>query len=143
MALTRADVVLILHYWQVQDGNRQLITAAWAIVQNESEEAWTWFLQEAEASCLGDFFRKADMTVISDRDKGLAAAVKKVFPEAWHRYCLVHILRNIIAWTKKMNQKHGGTGIVPMKLFWQAALAKNVRSFNKAMEIIKVKSYCK
>ena len=52
------------------DGNGKNLPLAWAIVESENKDSWTWFfshLKTAIPEVLG-------MTMISDRDKGLLAA---------------------------------------------------------------------
>ncbi|KAL0738162.1 hypothetical protein Bca4012_014372 [Brassica carinata] len=74
-----------------QDANFQIFPLAYAIVDTEDEEAWTWFLQKLER-ILGDSPRLA---IISDRATCIATAVKRVYPRAHHGYCIVHLARNV------------------------------------------------
>ncbi|XP_021746632.1 uncharacterized protein LOC110712475 [Chenopodium quinoa] len=63
-----------------RDGNNQMFPIAWAVVEVESTDSWTWFL-----SLLGDDLgtvQGAGYTFMSDQQKGLLAAVDVVFPEA-------------------------------------------------------------
>ncbi|XP_039117893.1 uncharacterized protein LOC120253679 [Dioscorea cayenensis subsp. rotundata] len=77
-----------------KDGNEGFFHLAFAIVDNETEENWTWFV-----STLGDaLYGKDDydkiITFISDRSKGLINVVMKVFPSSPHAYCLRHLQAN-------------------------------------------------
>ncbi|XP_048599899.1 uncharacterized protein LOC125580012 [Brassica napus] len=74
-----------------QDANFQIFPLAYAIVDSEDEESWTWFLMKLER-ILGDSPRLA---IISDRAACIATAVKRVYPSANHGYCIVHLARNV------------------------------------------------
>ena len=52
------------------DGDGKTMPLAWAVVESESTDTWTWFLENLQ-QCLPQI-RTA--TIISDRDKGLIAA---------------------------------------------------------------------
>jgi MULE transposase domain len=60
------------------DANNKTLPMAWALVPIESESWWTWFLEQFMlaycANVLGVVF-------MSDREKGLPAAINKVFPK--------------------------------------------------------------
>lgn len=74
-----------------QDANFQIFPLAYAIVDSEDEESWTWFLMKLER-ILGDSPRLA---IISDRAACIATAVKRVYPSANHGCCIVHLARNV------------------------------------------------
>ena len=74
-----------------QDANFQIFPLAYAIVDSEDEEAWTWFLMKVER-IFGDSPRLA---IISDRAACIATAVKRVYPYANHGYCIVHLAWNV------------------------------------------------
>lgn len=75
----------------MKDYSNHIIPVALALVLVENYDNWVWFLKVVRDE-LGEM-RKT--TVLSDRQKGLVAAVKTVFPESDHRYCLCHIMDNI------------------------------------------------
>lgn len=58
---------------------------------NENEATFVWELQQLIEA--GDGFRP--LTIITDGDKAMANAIGKVLPEARHRLCLWHIMRNV------------------------------------------------
>ncbi|XP_039130959.1 uncharacterized protein LOC120267387 [Dioscorea cayenensis subsp. rotundata] len=67
-----------------KDGNEGLFHLVFAIVDNETDDNWTWFI-----STLGDAIYSEDdyhkiITFISNRSKGLVNAIAKVFPSAPH-----------------------------------------------------------
>ncbi|XP_048613127.1 uncharacterized protein LOC125587050 [Brassica napus] len=74
-----------------QDANFQVFPLAFAIVDSENEEAWTWFLQKLER-ILAD---SKNLAIISDRAACIATAVKRIYPLAHHGCCIVHLARNV------------------------------------------------
>ena len=70
------------------DGNGKNLPLAWAIVESENKDSWTWFfshLKTAIPEVLG-------MTMISDRDKGLLAAEQEIFgDEIQGLICCFHL----------------------------------------------------
>ena len=75
------------------DGNGQIIPIAWCLCCGENKKNWCWFLRGIKPFLLG--MNEDDAVVISDRDKGLAGAVPKVFPHAAHGHCVFHIGQNV------------------------------------------------
>ncbi|CAH9104731.1 unnamed protein product [Cuscuta europaea] len=68
------------------DANDSLFPLAYAIVEGETRDAWTWFLQLLKRD-LGISGENENMfTFISDKQKGLLPAFKHVFPTVTHRY---------------------------------------------------------
>ncbi|XP_039118718.1 uncharacterized protein LOC120254745 [Dioscorea cayenensis subsp. rotundata] len=79
-----------------KDGNDGFFHVAFAIVDNETDANWTWFLSK-----LGDTIYDDDEYVklimfISDRSKGLINAVAKVLPSSPHAYFLRHLEANFM-----------------------------------------------
>lgn len=73
----------------VNHHNRSTIFAA-AIVSNETEETYVWLLSQLMKVMKG----KEPNAVITDGDNAMRNAIKKVFPNAYHRLCAWHLLRN-------------------------------------------------
>ena len=68
------------------DGHNWLFPVAYGVLETESEESWTWFLQN-----LRQVIGFPDGLVIhTDACKGLEIAVEKVFPQVEHRECMRH-----------------------------------------------------
>ncbi|XP_076918968.1 uncharacterized protein LOC143579596 [Bidens hawaiensis] len=108
------------------DGNRCIYPVAFALVEAETLNSWTWFLE-----CLIDTLElptDANFTFISDRQKGLIPALEKVFPRAEHQFCVRHILKNM------RKQWHGD---VFKNMFLKAVGATSIPYYLKAMEEIK------
>ncbi|XP_019263407.1 PREDICTED: uncharacterized protein LOC109241141 [Nicotiana attenuata] len=80
-----------------KDGNNQIFPIAWAIVGTESKDTWCWFIRilkfDSEINDEG-----AELTIISDMQKGLYSAIQEYLPECVHRMCARHILAN---WQQK------------------------------------------
>ncbi|XP_056853962.1 uncharacterized protein LOC130503313, partial [Raphanus sativus] len=82
-----------------QDANFQIFPLAFAIVDAEDEDAWTWFLQKVER-ILSD---SPTLAIISDRAVSIANAVSKIYPQAKHGACIVHLARNV---NSRYSSKH-------------------------------------
>ncbi|GJX69883.1 multidrug resistance-associated protein 5 [Tanacetum coccineum] len=75
-----------------KDGNNHTYPVAWAVVNVENKDIWTWFLELLEQD-LGSS-RGNGPTLMSNQHKGLMEAVKDVMPNAEHRQCERHIYEN-------------------------------------------------
>ncbi|KAK9047963.1 hypothetical protein SSX86_033075 [Deinandra increscens subsp. villosa] len=108
------------------DPNNGIYPVAYAIVEAETMLSWSWFLE-----CLGDDLdlgTNSNFTFISDRQKGIIPALKKVFPCAEHRFCLRHILEN-------MKQQYRGK--IYKDALWKLATHTTVEHFQKEMDALK------
>ncbi|KAL0898656.1 hypothetical protein Bca101_082617 [Brassica carinata] len=76
-----------------QDGNFQVFPLAFAVVDGEIEEAWTWFLTKLE-KIIAD---SNTLTIISDRHVSIVKAKSQAFPKAHHGACIVHLMRNVVS----------------------------------------------
>ncbi|XP_074303996.1 uncharacterized protein LOC141638481 [Silene latifolia] len=94
------------------DGNKNIYPVAWAVVEVENTQTWTWFL-----SLLMEDIEKVDgegLTIMSDRQKGLLEAFNTVTPKAEIRFCARHIWANFkLQWS----------GTLMKESFWAAARA--------------------
>ncbi|KAJ1398922.1 MULE transposase domain [Sesbania bispinosa] len=73
----------------VNNHNRSTLFAG-AIVSNETEETHVWLLNQFVKAMKG----KVPSAVITDGDNAMRNAIKRVFPNAHHRLCAWHLLRN-------------------------------------------------
>ena len=90
-----AGVLLVM---TVLDGNGQIFPMAVAVAEGENEDTWTWFLALVCSALNIDNDNGGDgMVVLSDREKGLANAVKTLLPRAAHSPCVFHIQKNVKA----------------------------------------------
>ncbi|KAK1668057.1 hypothetical protein QYE76_056216 [Lolium multiflorum] len=72
------------------DGHNWMFPVAYGVLEVESEESWTWFLQN-----LRDLIGHPPGLVIhTDACKGLESAVEAVFPGVEHRECMRHLVQN-------------------------------------------------
>ena len=106
-------------------GNGQVFPRAVAIAESENPETWTWFLSNVKTAFPVD--NGHGLVVLSDREKGIDAAVTRLFPQASHSYCVYHIQKNV-----KVNF-HTSLG----GLLFTAARAESDRVFNDVIEEIK------
>nr|XP_043639155.1 uncharacterized protein LOC122610227 [Erigeron canadensis] len=108
------------------DSNNGIYPVAFAVVEAETRDSWTWFLE-----CLGldlELESHYNFTFISDRQKGLIQAIGNVFPSAEHRYCVKHIHENM---------KHHWRGKLYKDIFWRCATATTVPGFKATMAQMK------
>jgi hypothetical protein len=96
-----------------KDANGYIIPLAYAIVDEETNESWSWFLEQ-----FGKHVRFPDersLCVISDRHKGIINAMNTLEdwmePKAYHRYCLRHIRSNFMSKFKSVELKRLCWGI--------------------------------
>ena len=110
----------------VLDGNGNVFPAAIGIVEGENKKTWTWFLS-AVRSGLGIEGGGEGIVILSDREKGIKKAVKRLFPGAAHSYCVFHIQKNA-----KLHFKTALDG-----LLFKAAKASRKNNFMAALEEMK------
>ncbi|KAK9054930.1 hypothetical protein SSX86_026009 [Deinandra increscens subsp. villosa] len=108
------------------DPNNGIYPVCYAIVEAETLDSWTWFLE-----LLGDdlgLSQNSNFTFVSDRQKGLLPAMAKVFPSAEHRFCLRHIHENF---------KQTFKGQLYKDIIWKLATSTTVVKFKNGMEELK------
>ena len=80
----------------VLDGNVQIFPLAVAVAEGENEDTWMWFLAlVCSALNIDNDNGGAGMVVLSDREKGLANAMRTLLPRAAHSPCVFHIQKNV------------------------------------------------
>ena len=72
------------------DPNKNMLVLAQAILPTENFEHWDYFLYHLKTANVGDNIK----FIMSDRDKGLIAAVRTNFPDVPHGKCLRHLSEN-------------------------------------------------
>jgi transposase-like protein len=83
-----------------------------------------WFLEQ-----FSEAFHEADsegVVVISDREKGLPAALEKAMPNVTQSYCCQHIADNV--------QQRFGIKCRP--LFWAVAQARSTDAYEEALQAL-------
>ncbi|KAL7584490.1 protein FAR1-RELATED SEQUENCE 5-like [Lactuca sativa] len=68
----------------------QTILFGGALLENEKEETFRWLFEHL-LKCM---FNKHPSAMITDQDKAIGNAIKKVFPNTRHRYCACHIKKH-------------------------------------------------
>lgn len=99
---------------------------AWGLVPTESEATWAYFMSHLQAA-----IPEVDTnttTVMSDRDKGFAAAGASTLPNVSRVFCTQHISENV--------RRHFGVGA--RGSFKQVAGTMTKDSFHRAMEGLKM-----
>ncbi|GJY33860.1 pentatricopeptide repeat-containing protein [Tanacetum coccineum] len=97
-----------------RDGNNHIYPIAWAIVNVENKDNWSWFLE-----LLGEDIDMPignGLTLILDQHKGFIEAVKDVMPLAEHRQCARHIYEGF---------RKQYSGVEFKELFWAASKASS------------------
>ncbi|XP_021774226.1 uncharacterized protein LOC110738161 [Chenopodium quinoa] len=106
------------------DGNNELFPFAWGIVSTEDSDTWSFFVHHLR-DLLRATGRGDNWCIISNKQKGIEAALDKVWPDVDRRYCTKHLAAN---WKKAF------PGPLMLFLFWKACGAYSEFTFKKAME---------
>jgi transposase-like protein len=109
------------------DPNDCIFPIAVATVEVEDTASWTWFLETLKND-LG-IANTEPWTIMSDKQKGLINAVKAVFPESEHRFCVRHMWQNF-------QQKFRGDAFKNQR--WRIARSSAVARFEANMAYMKV-----
>ncbi|KAG9458798.1 hypothetical protein H6P81_003306 [Aristolochia fimbriata] len=107
------------------DGDNRLFPLAFALVEKENIDTWTWFI-----SCLARqaVRGRSPMCIISDRHSGIIRAVRDVFPRPHrHRFCIRHIIANL----KKRYSVQDLN-----KMVWRCTRAETVAQYDHEMQIL-------
>ncbi|CAL9018765.1 unnamed protein product [Prunus brigantina] len=97
------------------DANNGMFPIAFAIVETESRDTWTWFL-EIFFNDVGVRDTGHGWVFITDKQKGLGQAIEALKPDAEHRHCVRHLHNNF---------KLAGHGSLALKQRLWAAARKN------------------
>ncbi|CAI7756664.1 unnamed protein product [Closterium sp. NIES-54] len=80
----------------VLDGNQKITMLAWALVEGENKDLWSWFLHIFLKS-FPEWPHRDDASIISDRDKGLLPVARDVLPLGIpHYFCARHLHQNVV-----------------------------------------------
>ncbi|XP_016185196.1 protein FAR1-RELATED SEQUENCE 5-like [Arachis ipaensis] len=79
----------VIVFFGVNHHNQTCVFGA-AMVSSETQAAYVWVLGRF-LECMGG---KAPKAVITDGDRAMRLAIQEVFPEAHHRLCAWHLLKN-------------------------------------------------
>ncbi|KAK9943065.1 hypothetical protein M0R45_008687 [Rubus argutus] len=108
------------------DANNGMFPIAYAVVEFENRETWTWFLK----FLIVDLDMKNDFSYVfmSDKQKGLLDTVEDLMPNSEHRHCVRHLHNNF---------KGKNPGIVMKNLLWACARDTTMVWFNKHFEALR------
>nr|XP_027101234.1 uncharacterized protein LOC113720767 [Coffea arabica] len=109
------------------DANNSIFPIAFAVVESENKETWSWFFYFFQ-EFFGPFHNSVPLTFMSDRQKGLNLAYEERIPLATGRHCCRHICSNF---------RLQFPGVLLNSLFWKAAKSYDALGFNEAMASIK------
>ena len=107
-----------------------LFPLAFAIVDAENDENWSWFLQQLKKVVGANRI----LTFVSDRQKGLLEAVPAIFPNSHHAFCLNHLKANL---RDKLSGVLSDVKHNVVKLFSKCAYASTAALFHQSMEKLK------
>ncbi|XP_058726882.1 uncharacterized protein LOC131598284 [Vicia villosa] len=106
-----------------RDPNDQMMPIAFAVVEGETKDYSSWFLELVISDLGGPRIRKT-YTFISDQQKGLLPALEELLPQVDQRFCVRHLYNNF-------RKKFPGAKL--KELMWKAATASYNNAFEKAM----------
>ena len=106
------------------DGDHGIFPIAFGIAEIENFKTWEWFL----AAFSRALRLPQNLTIVSDRMKGLTRVVAERFPDANHCYCVCHI-------SEKIRERFKDDGIC--RKFWNAAHAFRPCEYERHMNDIR------
>ncbi|XP_057450504.1 uncharacterized protein LOC130742417 [Lotus japonicus] len=109
-----------------KDGNNQMFSIAYAVVEAETKDSWQWFLNLLLADLNGE--KKQKWAFISDRQKGLVPTIAAIEPDIEHRFCVKHLYGNF---RKRFPEQELKSAL------WSAARASTVPEWRAAMDVMK------
>lgn len=118
-----------------RDGNNTNIDLAIALVPSEDQEQYTWFLSHIKkAAGVAAILNRPATVIISDRDKGISAALFAELRSAHQSKCFVHILRNVNSHLVK--KKLPRLGRPQEGLAWAVCKASTMAEFDSKMQAL-------
>ncbi|XP_027907647.1 uncharacterized protein LOC114166966 [Vigna unguiculata] len=110
-----------------RDGNDQILPIAYAVVEVENKDSWTWFL-DLLIEDLGGKQLCGGCTFISYQQKGLLPAIQDLLPGVDQRFCVRHLYADFRKRFPGKNLK---------RLMWSAASATHPEAWEQEMRKIK------
>jgi hypothetical protein len=117
-----------------RDGNNCSYLLAWAIVESENSDLWTWFIMNLVKGCqaINQPTRVGKLTThttaMSDRDKGLLKAEIDAIPDAYRAFCCWHLAKNV-------QQKFG---LKAKQAFWKLVYVQTQGQWDHAIEKFRI-----
>ncbi|XBH97076.1 hypothetical protein VPH35_087359 [Triticum aestivum] len=112
------------------DPNDCIFPIAFGICEVESTHSWEWFLASLKDDL--NIINTSTFTIMSDRQKGLTNAMKKVFPDSEHRNCVRHIYQNF-------HKVHKGEQL--KNDLWAIARSTNEAAYTRNMDKMRDHSF--
>ncbi|KAF5202913.1 Mudr family transposase [Thalictrum thalictroides] len=106
------------------DADGELFPLAFGIVDVENDESWMWFLSELHKLIEMNTENIPQLTFLSDGQKGIADAVKRKFPNAFHGICMRHLTESVCKEFKNSRLVH---------LIWKAAYSITTMGYKEKM----------
>ncbi|KAL0716320.1 hypothetical protein Bca4012_065642 [Brassica carinata] len=70
-----------------QDGNFQIFPIGFAIVDSENDRSWGWFFSKLQTVVPDSY----NLVFVSDRHTSIYSAIRRIYPQAQHCACLMHL----------------------------------------------------
>ena len=74
-----------------QDPDHHHYPIAFGVADGENDQSWIWFMEQLKLAITD----VPGLVFLSDRNRSLIKAVRLVFPEAEHGYCIWHLSQNV------------------------------------------------
>ncbi|KAK8614013.1 hypothetical protein V6N13_122392 [Hibiscus sabdariffa] len=113
------------------DANDCIYPLAFAVVESETRDSWTWFLQILETDL--ELTNSFHYTFMSDKQKGLIDSILELFPNSNSRTCVRHLYNNF-------KLQSGNQGKALKDALWRAARATYMKEWTDAMHELKAMS---
>ncbi|KAK2458871.1 MuDR family transposase [Trifolium repens] len=96
------------------DADGGLFPLAFAVVDVENDESWTWFMSELHKALEVNIECMPQIIFLSDGQKGIVDAIRRKFPKSSHAFCMRHLSESISKEFKNSRLIH---------FLWKAAYA--------------------
>ncbi|XP_073119726.1 uncharacterized protein [Henckelia pumila] len=108
-----------------KDGNDDLFTLAYAVVDAENDKKWLWFCYKLRQVLLyNNVTMFDDYTFFSDRHPGIIKAIESVFPSSHHAYRLRHLVDNFVKQVMRRYPLHN-------KKHWSSVFKKAAYAYSR------------
>ncbi|XP_042032911.1 uncharacterized protein LOC121779628 [Salvia splendens] len=116
------------------DANKRCLPVAYAVVDEETGDSWEWFLDHVRIHVVK---YEREVCIISDRHKGILKAMRsdewKKPPICHHKFCLIHVRKNILTKLKGKGGKAKG-------MIWALGVTTQVRKYVRRRRALREES---
>ncbi|XP_042005860.1 uncharacterized protein LOC121754591 [Salvia splendens] len=116
------------------DANNKCLPIAYAVVDEETGDSWEWFLDHVRIHVVK---YEREVCIISDRHKGILKAMRsdewKKPPICHHKFCLIHVRKNILTKLKGKGGKAKG-------MIWALGVTTQVRKYMRRRRALREES---